>query len=64
MGNLIMMLISTIIISISAIMIYDARIVAKKMFSSNETNETSKTLKIVGFIIFIIGLCIIYMLKR
>lgn len=64
MEKMIMILISTLIISISVIMIYDARTVAKKMFSSNETNETTKVLKIVGFIIFIIGLSIIYILKN
>ena len=62
MEKIILILLSTIIISISVTMIYDARAIAKKMFSSNETNETTKALKIVGFIITIIGISIIYVI--
>lgn len=60
MGKIILILISTIIIAISVTMIYDARTIATKMFSSNETNETTKVLKIVGFVIGLIGLFMIY----
>ena len=62
MGKIILILLSTIIIAISVTMIYDARMIAQKMFSSNETNETTKTLKIVGFVITIIGMSIIYVI--
>lgn len=62
MEKIILILLSTIIIAISVTMIYDARAIAKKMFSSNETNETTKVLKIVGFIITIIGISIIYVI--
>ena len=51
MGKIILILLSTIIIAISVTTIYEARTIAQKMFSSNETNETTKVLKIVGFII-------------
>ena len=60
MGKIILILLSVIIIAISATMIYDARTIAQNMFSSNETNETTKMLKIVGFVITIIGMSIIY----
>lgn len=60
MGKIVLILLSTIIMAISVIMIYDARIIAKKIFSSNETNETTKVLKIVGFVILLIGLGIVY----
>lgn len=60
MRNIILLLISTIIIAISVTMIYDARTLAKRVFSSNETNETTKILKIGGFIIGLIGLFIVY----
>lgn len=60
MGKIILILLSTIIIAISVVMIYDARAIAKRMFSSNETNETTKVLKIVGFVVLLIGLGIIY----
>ena len=62
MGKIILILLSTIIIAISVTMIYDSRMIAQKMFSSNETNETTKVLKIVGFIIMLIGLGIIYVI--
>lgn len=64
MVKLVLILFSTIIMAIAVKMIYDARVIAKKMFSSNETNETSRILKIVGFIILLIGLGIIYAIKR
>lgn len=60
MGKIILILLSTIIMAISVVMIYDARAIAKRMFSSNETNETTKVLKIVGFVVLLIGLGIIY----
>lgn len=62
MGKIILILLSTIMIAISVTMIYDARMIAQKMFSSNETNETTKVLKIVGFIVMLIGLGIIYVI--
>ena len=46
--------------AISVTVIYDARIIAKKMFSSNEINETTKVLKVVSFVTFLIGAGILY----
>lgn len=63
MEKIILILLGTIILTISVTMIYDARRIATKTFSSNETNETTKVLKIVGFIISLIGLLIIYVAK-
>ena len=62
MGKIILILLSTIIIAISVTIIYDARMIVKKMFSTNETNDTTKILKIVGFVITIIGMSIIYVI--
>ena len=64
MGNIILILCSTIIVAISMKMIYDAREIATTTFSSNGINETTKTLKIVGFIVLIIGLGIIYFASK
>ncbi len=50
MAKIIFIIIELIVLGISVIMIYDARKIATKTFSSNETNETTKVLKIVGFI--------------
>ena len=55
MAKIIFIIIELIVLGISVIMIYDARKIATKTFSSNETNETTKVLKIVGFIALIIS---------
>lgn len=60
MAKIIFIIIELIILEISVIMIYDARKIATKIFSSNETNETTKVLKIVGFIALIISHDIYY----
>ena len=63
MTKIIFIIIELIVLGISVIMIYDARKIATKTFSSNETNETTKVLKIVGFIALIISLLMIYITK-
>ena len=63
MAKLILTTIELIVLGISVVMIYDARKIATKAFSTNETNETTKILKTVGFIILIIGLLMIYITK-
>lgn len=63
MGKLILILLGTVIVAIGVVMVFDARLIAKKAFSSNETNETTKTLKRVGFIVLLIGLGIIYIVR-
>ena len=60
MLNTILIIIGLIIMAISVTVIYDARIIAKKMFSSNEINETTKFLKVVLFVTFLIGAGILY----
>lgn len=63
MGKLILILLGTVIVAIGVVMVFDARLIAEKAFSSNETNETTKTLKRVGFIVLLIGLGIIYIVR-
>ena len=53
-------LIVTIVILIGAILIYDARIITKKMFGFGDQNEASSGLKILGWILSIIGVLILY----
>lgn len=64
MEKIIFTLIGLIISAISVVMIYDARVIATNMFSSNETNETTRILKIVGFVVLLIGLGIIYIIMK
>lgn len=56
----IIMLIALIIAAISVAVIYDARSISKKFFSTNETNKNVKVLQIVGTIVLWITLGIIY----
>lgn len=44
-------------------MVFDARTITKKAFSSGEINETTKIIKIVGFLVSMVGLGIIYITK-
>ncbi len=45
---------------LGVVMIYDARIITKKMFGFGDQNQAAWGLKILGFIIAIIGALIIY----
>ena len=52
--------ISLIFILLGVIMIYDARIITKKLFGFGDQNQATWGLKILGYIICIIGALIIY----
>ena len=54
-GKLILILVGMILNLIGAIMIFDARIITKKVFSFGDQNEGAFSLKIVGLILVIIG---------
>lgn len=54
-GKLILILVGIILALIGAIMIFDARIITKKIFSFGDQNEGVFSLKIVGLILVIIG---------
>lgn len=58
--NTVLTLIGFILGMIGVIMVYDARLIAKKIFSFGDQNEASCGMKILGFIIAIIGGIIIY----
>ena len=45
---------------LGVVMIYDARIITKKMFGFGDQNQAAWGLKILGFIITIIGALMIY----
>ena len=44
-------------------MVYDARILTKKLFGFGDQNEATAGLKILGFIFAIIGVLLIYFNK-
>lgn len=45
---------------LGVVMVYDARIITKKLFGFGDQNQASWGLKILGFIIAIVGALIIY----
>ena len=48
---------------VGVVMIYDARIITKKLFGFGDQNQAAWGLKILGFIIAISGLLIIYIAR-
>lgn len=60
MFQIIMRIISLIIILAGVILVYDARIITKKMFGFGDQNEGTAGLKILGVIIIFIGSLILY----
>ena len=59
MLTIILRLIGLLLILAGVIMIYDARILTKNLFSFGDQNEASTGLKILGFIVSIIGSLIV-----
>lgn len=60
MLNLIINILGLLLILAGVILVYDARIITKKLFSFGDQNEGSTGLKIVGFLMAIVGGIIIY----
>lgn len=60
MGQIILRLIGALIALGGVILIYDARIITKKMFGFGDQNEATSGFKILGAIITIVGALIIY----
>ena len=59
MGKIVI-IIGLIISAIGVIMIFDARLLAGKLFGFGDQNEATAGMKIVGFIIAIIGGLIVF----
>lgn len=49
-----------IISALGVILIFDARLLTKKLFSFGDQNEGSLGLKILGFILAVIGCLLVY----
>ena len=58
--KIVLILIGLILDMLGVIMIYDARLLTKKLFSFGDQNEATAGLKILGFFISMIGVLIIY----
>ena len=63
MLNIIIELVAVIVILIGVILVYDARIITKKIFGFGDQNEATSGLKILGWLLAIIGILIVF-LKR
>ena len=59
-GQVILIFIGLILAMIGVVLVYDARLITKKLFGFGDQNEASWGLKIFGFIIAVIGGLIIY----
>ena len=53
-------LIALAIVILGVVMVYDARIITKKIFGFGDQNQAAWGLKILGFIVSVIGALIIY----
>ena len=60
MGQIILRLIGALILLAGVILIYDARIITKKVFGFGDQNEATDRFKILGVIIAVIGGFIIF----
>lgn len=52
--------VTLIMVVLGVTMVYDARIITKKLFGFGDQNQAALGIKILGFIISIIGALIIY----
>ena len=64
MGQIIIMLVALVLVTLGVICIFDARLITKKMFSFGDQNEGSMGLKMLGFILAIIGAFIFYFVVK
>ena len=60
MGQIILRLIGVLILLSGVILVYDARIITKKMFGFGDQNEATSGFKILGVLLSAIGAIIIY----
>lgn len=63
MGQAVLILLGLTLALIGVILIYDARIITKKIFSFGDQNEASMGLKILGFILSMAGCFILIKMK-
>ena len=60
MGQIVLKLIGVLILLVGVVLIYDARIITKKMFGFGDQNEATSGFKIFGALLGMIGGVIIY----
>ena len=60
MGQIILRLVGILILLAGVVLIYDARVITKKMFGFGDQNEATSGFKIFGVLLSIVGAVIIY----
>lgn len=60
MGQIVLKLIGVLILLVGVILIYDARIITKKVFGFGDQNEATAGFKILGVLLSVIGAVIVY----
>ena len=63
MLDVVIKFIAVLVVLIGVILVYDARIITKKIFGFGDQNEATEGLKILGGILSIIGILIIFFIK-
>lgn len=56
--------IAVLIVLVGVVLVYDARIITKKIFGFGDQNEATSGLKILGVILSIIGLLVIVFISK
>jgi len=64
MLNWVIRFIAVLIVLIGVILVYDARIITKKIFGFGDQNEAVSGLKILGWLLALIGILILFFLKK
>ena len=60
MRQMILKLIGALILLVGVVLVYDARIITKKMFGFGDQNEATLGFKILGVLLSVVGASIIY----
>ena len=60
MGQIILRLIGVLVLLAGVVLVYDARIITKKMFGFGDQNEATAGFKILGILLSFVGALIIY----
>ena len=60
MGQVILKLIGVLILLVGVVLVYDARIITKKMFGFGDQNEATLGFKILGVLLSVVGASILY----
>lgn len=55
---------AVLILLVGVILVYDARIITRKIFGFGDQNEASSGMKILGTILSIIGLLVLFFIEK